>query len=157
MPSKFSSLPLFLFAAILLAGSSSPFAAAAPKPIPVPTPAASPAAASCAAGSTVTANVAALDQPYMLNRLGPAMQQGTFLMYSLGASFGLGAEAGQITAGLFGAVTVEPPKAEYYRSQITRADLLLAIDRSKGNNGFTPDGHPILNYSAVYPPTSPRA
>src|SRR5947209_6043490 len=76
MPSKFSSLRLFLFAAILLAGSSSLFAAAAPKPIPAPTPAAKADAASCAAGNTVTANVAALDQPFMLNRLGAAMPQG---------------------------------------------------------------------------------
>jgi hypothetical protein len=86
-----------------------------------------------------------------------APEEGTFLLYSLGASFGLGVEAGQITEGLFGAVTVEPPKAEYYRSQITRADLLLAVDRSKGYNGFTPDGHPILNYNASYPQGHPRA
>jgi hypothetical protein len=261
-----------LFTAILLAGSSSLFAAAAPKPIPAPTPAGSAAAVSCAAGNTVTANVAALDQPYMLNRLGAAMPQGmvfalmtdvvnlsgqscskvacqagavrlradkrprpmvlrvnqgqclkinftnllaktpgplevatraaslhvsglelvtgisddgsyvgknasslsdpvppgtlktynlyakeegTFLFYSMGSTFG--AEGGQLSEGLFGAVNVEPPKAEYYRSQLTRADLLLAVDRSKGNNGFTPDGHPILNYNATYPASDARA
>ena len=80
-----------------------------------------------------------------------ATAEGTFLLYSLGSSFGNGSEAGQITAGLFGAVNVEPPKAEYYRSQITRADLLLAT------TGFTPDGHPILDYNKVYPAGNPRA
>ncbi len=85
-----------------------------------------------------------------------AAEEGTFLLYTTASTFGAGSEGGQITAGLFGAVTVEPPNAEYYRSQITRADLLLSINRSKGNNGFTPDGHPILNYNAVYPPGHPR-
>lgn len=83
-----------------------------------------------------------------------AAEQGTFLLYSMGAPFGSGAEAGQITDGLFGAVTVEPPQAEYYRSQVTRDELVQAIDRTKGNNGFTPDGHPIINYAARYPPNT---
>src|SRR5689334_6317746 len=65
-----------------------------------------------------------------------AAEEGTFLLYTGGSTFGVGSEGGQITAGLFGAVTIEPPNAEYYRSQITRADLLLSIDRSKGTNGF---------------------
>ena len=109
-------------------------------------------------GSYVGANNTSLTAPNAFKTYSLyAKEQGTFLMYSLGASFGNGAEAGQITDGLFGAVTIEPPKAEYYRSQITRAELLLAIDHSKGNNGFTADGHPILNYNAVYPPGSPRA
>ena len=272
MPRKFSSRRFISFAATLLVSLWSIGSAAAPKP--APTPAGKTAAVACAAGNTVTANVAALDQPFMLNRLGAAMPQGmvfalmsdlvrssdgqscskvacqagqvrlrsdkrprpivlrvnqrqclkinftnllattppsplqpvtraaslhvsglelatsiaddasnvgknasslsgpvppgssraynlyaaeegTFLLYSMGATFG--SEAGQITQGLFGAVTVEPPNAEYYRSQVTRADLLLAVDRSKGNNGFTPDGHPILNYNATYPPSHPRA
>jgi hypothetical protein len=86
-----------------------------------------------------------------------AAEEGTFLLNTMGSTFGVGSEAGQQTDGLFGAVTVEPPNAEYYRSQVTRADLLVAVDKTKGNNGFTPDGHPILNYNAVYPPGTPRA
>jgi hypothetical protein len=86
-----------------------------------------------------------------------AAEEGTFLLNTMGSTFGVGSEAGQQTDGLFGAVTVEPPNAEYYRSQITRADLLLAVDITKGNKGFTPDGHPILNYQAVYPSGTPRA
>lgn len=83
-----------------------------------------------------------------------AAEQGTFLLYSMGAPFGNTPEAGQITDGLFGAVTVEPPQAEYYRSQVTRDELVQAIDRTKGNNGFTPDGHPIINYAARFPPNT---
>jgi hypothetical protein len=86
-----------------------------------------------------------------------AAEAGTFLLNTMGSNFGVGSEAGQQTDGLFGAVIVEPPNAEYYRSQMTRADLLLAVDKTKGNNGFTPDGHPILNYQAVYPAGHPRA
>ncbi len=86
-----------------------------------------------------------------------AAEEGTFLLNTMSSIFGAVGQAGQQTDGLFGAVTVEPPNAEYYRSQITRTDLLLAVDKSKGNNGFTPDGHPILNYQAVYPSGSPRA
>ena len=76
MPGKFSSPRFVSFAAILLTGFLSLCAAAAPKPIPAPTPAGSTAAVACSAGNTVTANVASLDQPFMLNRLGAAMPQG---------------------------------------------------------------------------------
>ncbi len=50
-----------------------------------------------------------------------AVDEGAFL-----ASSGAGDENGQLQAGLFGAVNVEPEGAEYYRSQVTRDDLQLA-------------------------------
>ena len=53
--------------------------------------------------------------------------EGVFLLYSAGTDVttnnsggGLG---GQLSAGLFGSVVVEPPQSEWYRSQVTKADL----------------------------------
>jgi manganese oxidase len=72
-----------------------------------------------------------------------ASQVGTFLLYSMGATFDAAALAGQISAGMFGAVHVQPAGAEYYRSQVTNADLQLATN---------PDG--TINYDAHYPSTT---
>jgi len=88
-----------------------------------------------------------------------ASEEGTFLLYSGGSTFGTsGNTAGQLTAGLFGAVNVEPAQAEYYRSQVTAADLQLACQRQNPNDPNSPcqttaDGHLIINYDAVYPAT----
>ena len=81
-----------------------------------------------------------------------AEKTGTYLLYTLGDTSTTGEQLGQ---GLFGAVNVEPKGAEWYRSQVTAEDLALAIDKTKGNNGFTPLGQPILNYDAKYP-SGPR-
>ncbi|MGH9824063.1 MAG: hypothetical protein ACREDR_12520, partial [Blastocatellia bacterium] len=51
----------------------------------------------------------------------------------------------QLLQGLFGAVNVEPAGAEWYRSQVAKEDLDLAT------TGHTPDGHPVINYDALYP------
>jgi hypothetical protein len=77
-----------------------------------------------------------------------AQHEGTFLLYSEGDSNTTGQ---QLFQGLFGAVNVQPEQAEWYRSQVTQEDLELAIDRTKGNNGFTPARQPIINYNALYP------
>ena len=45
---------------------------------------------------------------------------------------------------------VEPAGAEYYRSQVTADDLFFATTAT------TADGHPVINYAAVYPATDPR-
>jgi manganese oxidase len=82
-----------------------------------------------------------------------ATAEGTYLLYSMGAPM----RTGQITAGLFGAINVQPKGAVWYRSQVTQQDLDLARDRTKGANGFTTLGQPIINYNAVYPPGNPRA
>ena len=72
-------------------------------------------------------------------------------MYSTGATTGGEADGGTLAEGLFGSVNVEPKGAEWYRSQVTAADLNLA------KTGTTPGGQPIINYDAVYPTGHPRA
>ncbi len=53
-----------------------------------------------------------------------AKAEGTFMLYSAGGDW-----AGQLQAGLFGAATVEPTHAQWYRSQVTHDDLELAAYR----------------------------
>jgi hypothetical protein len=80
-----------------------------------------------------------------------AEAEGTFLLYSTAdtSSGGLG---GQLTAGLFGAVNVEPEGAEWFRSQVTHDDLALATQRDpSGKPRTTPDGQPLLDYTKKYP------
>ena len=60
-----------------------------------------------------------------------AETEGAFLLYSTGADVGTSGDfGGQLSQGLFGAVTVQPRGAEWYRSQVTRADLDLATWRA---------------------------
>ncbi|HEX3531717.1 MAG TPA: copper oxidase [Thermoanaerobaculia bacterium] len=79
-----------------------------------------------------------------------AEAEGTFLLYSSADTYsnGLG---GQLSAGLFGAVNVQPRGAEWYRSQVTREELELATKRVDGKPQHTPDGQPLLDYAAIYP------
>lgn len=74
-----------------------------------------------------------------------AEREGGYLIHSMGAVTGGEGDGGQINAGLFGAVAVQPANAEWYRSQVTREDLELAT------TGTTSTGHPIVDYNAVYP------
>lgn len=75
-----------------------------------------------------------------------ATAEGAFLLYSTAANVGLQlGYGGQLMDGLFGSITVQPEGAEWYRSQVTAADLELATE------GSTPLGQPIVNYDAVYP------
>jgi hypothetical protein len=71
-----------------------------------------------------------------------ARAEGSFLLYSMGDTSSVGSH---ITNGLFGALNVQPDGAEWYRSQVTQADLKLVT------TGTTADGHPIINYNANYP------
>jgi manganese oxidase len=52
-----------------------------------------------------------------------AKEEGTYLLYTMGDT---SSEGNQLTQGLFGALNVQPAKAEWYRSQVTAADLALA-------------------------------
>jgi hypothetical protein len=70
-----------------------------------------------------------------------ATAEGTFLLYSMGAPM----RTGQITAGLFGAINVQPKNAEWYRSQVTQLDMQTA------SNGTTPGGQPKINFDKTYP------
>jgi hypothetical protein len=72
-----------------------------------------------------------------------AAEEGTNLLYSTTADFN-GFNTDQLTLGLFGAVNVEPVGSEWYRGQVSQADLRTAT------TGHTPDGHPILNYDATF-------
>lgn len=74
-----------------------------------------------------------------------AEREGAFLLYSTAATTGGEGDGGQMSAGLYGGVTVEPRGAEWYRSQVTAADMALATV------GTTPAGQPIIDYNAVYP------
>ena len=80
-----------------------------------------------------------------------AQHEGGYVMYSTDTIGGEG-DGGQQSAGLLGAINVEPPNARWYRSQVTQNDLQLATV------GTQPDGvHPKINYEAVYPVGNPQA
>jgi hypothetical protein len=99
-------------------------------------------------GSFVGANRSSLVGPSeRIDYLLRAPAEGAFLMYSAAAnaltSDSGGGLGGQLSAGLFGSVVVEPRSSEWYRSQVTKVDLDAVTVRR------TPDGHPVLNYGAL--------
>jgi hypothetical protein len=55
-----------------------------------------------------------------------AVREGTYFAYSTGASVGGEGDGGQLGAGLFGAVNVQPRGAKWYRSQVSHSDLEAA-------------------------------
>ena len=67
--------------------------------------------------------------------------EGVFLMYSTGTDVMTGNSGGgfggQLSAGLFGSVVVEPRSAEWYRSQVTKLDL----DAATFNANAMPSGY----------------
>ncbi|WP_437874789.1 copper oxidase [Sorangium sp. So ce513] len=74
-----------------------------------------------------------------------ADREGTFLFHSGVPIAGGGEGDGALTVlGLFGAVTVEPPGAVAYRSQVTAEELKAA-----SYSGTNPDGTPLINYDAM--------
>jgi hypothetical protein len=79
-----------------------------------------------------------------------AQREGGNVMYSTDTVGGEG-DGSQQSAGLFGAINVEPKGARWYRSQVTHDDLQFV------KVGQTADGHPIVNYEAVYPTGHPLA
>ena len=52
-----------------------------------------------------------------------AEKEGGHLLYSTAATTGGEGDGGSLPMGLFGAINIEPRGAEWYRSQITEADL----------------------------------
>src|SRR5215216_1806671 len=80
-----------------------------------------------------------------------ATREGNNLMYSTAATTGGEGDGGTLSEGLFGSVNVEVRGAEWYRSQVTAADMTLA------KTGTTAGGQPIINYNAVYPVGHPKA
>ncbi|MEA2602250.1 MAG: manganese oxidase [Acidobacteriota bacterium] len=79
-----------------------------------------------------------------------APKEGTYTFYSTGAMTGGEGDSGSISAGLFGAVNVEPAGSVWYRSQVTRDDLDLA--RTDTHNPAV-DSFPTINYAKNYPNT----
>src|SRR5215468_12149282 len=103
-------------------------------------------------GSNVGANASSLAAPgekrtYNLY----AEREGMNFLYSPAAQTGGEGTGGTLPFGLFGSVNVEPVGAEYYRSQVTHADLQTATV------GTARTGQPFLNYDAVYGSGSPQA
>ncbi|MFQ5502721.1 MAG: copper oxidase, partial [Phycisphaerae bacterium] len=80
-----------------------------------------------------------------------AEREGTHHLYSAAATIGGEGDGGSLSAGLFGAINVQPQGAEWYRSQVSRSDLDLATF------DFTLAGHPIIDYDAIYPAGHPLA
>src|SRR5215216_5025191 len=81
-----------------------------------------------------------------------ATREGNNLMYSTAATTGGEGDGGTLSEGLFGSVNVEVKGAEWYRSQLTAADMALAtVKNADGTPKKTLGGQPILNYDAVYP------
>jgi len=72
-------------------------------------------------------------------------REGAFMIHSMGAIAGGEGDGGSISAGLFGALNVEPRGSTWYRSQVTEADLAAATTLSG-----TVDGYPQINYGARY-------
>ena len=70
--------------------------------------------------------------------------EGAFLVSNDGAVFGGEGTAGNSGVGLFGAVTVQPKGARFYRAQVTEEEMRLAT------TGITRSGQPIINYEAIY-------
>ncbi|HSE18589.1 MAG TPA: hypothetical protein VLB46_16155 [Pyrinomonadaceae bacterium] len=93
-------------------------------------------------GSNVGTNVPSLVPPggstiYTLS----ATREGNNLMYSTAATTGGEGDGGTLSEGLFGSVNVEPVGAEWYRSQVTAADMTAA------KTGATAGGQPLLDYN----------
>ncbi len=93
-------------------------------------------------GSNVGANAPSLVTPggstiYTLF----ATREGNNLMYSSAATTSGEGDGGTLSEGLFGSVNVEPAGAEWYRSQVTAADMTAA------KTGATAGGQPLLDYN----------
>ena len=85
-------------------------------------------------------------------------REGNNLMYSTAATTGGEGDGGTLSEGLFGSVNVEARGAEWYRSQVTQADMALAtVKNADGTPKLTPGLQPIINYDAVYPAGHPKA
>jgi manganese oxidase len=72
-----------------------------------------------------------------------AQKEGGYVMYSTDTVGGEG-DGGQQSAGLFGAINVEPFNSRWYRSQVTKNDMDAATV------GSTTAGQPLLDYEKTY-------
>lgn len=83
---------------------------------------------------------------------GVGVSEGVFLLYSTGANIGYAdGFGGQLMQGLFGSLMIEPPTAEYYRSQVTKADLDAATftaGQLPAGMTLTPKGSPQETFTS---------
>ncbi len=94
-----------------------------------------------------------------------AEKEGAYVITS-GPNLGGEGGAGAIASGLFGVLNVEPTGSTWYRSQVTRAEMVMALNISVDKTsvecstdgfefdpepGYTCAGQPVLKYDAVYP------
>ncbi|HYJ86727.1 MAG TPA: hypothetical protein VEW46_11770, partial [Pyrinomonadaceae bacterium] len=70
-----------------------------------------------------------------------ASKEGNNLMYSTATTTGGEGDGGTLAEGLFGSVNVEPRGAEWYRSQLTAAEMTAATI------GTSAKGQPLLDYN----------
>ncbi|HEX8150542.1 MAG TPA: hypothetical protein VF591_25385 [Pyrinomonadaceae bacterium] len=92
---------------------------------------------SLASAGAAPANMPPSTQTYTLY----AKAEGTYLLYTTGDTSTQGL---QLQRGLFGALNVEPEGAEWYRSQVTAAELALANSAPAGK-------HPVIDYAKKDP------
>ncbi len=76
-----------------------------------------------------------------------AEHEGTFLAYSMGASFGGEGHGGSTVHGLFGAINVEPAGSNWYRSQVTSKVMQQVVTGQVADPAAS--NPPILNYEAT--------
>ncbi|MDH3531388.1 MAG: hypothetical protein OEO82_00585, partial [Gammaproteobacteria bacterium] len=89
-----------------------------------------------------------------------ARKDGAFVGTSYGHTLGGEGLGGTTASGLFAVLNVNAKGAGFFRSQLTNEELLLAVNATSlescpSTPGFTCQGHPILNWLAVYPDASP--
>jgi hypothetical protein len=108
-------------------------------------------------GSWVGRNTSSLTPPGSTNTYTYyASDENVFMITNMANTTGSEGSGGSLTFGLTGVVIVEPgipgtlsAAAEYYRSHVDNEVMNLAT------TGTTADGHPIINYNAVYPNVEP--
>jgi hypothetical protein len=94
-----------------------------------------------------------------------AEHEGGFKLSNPCAAIGGEASGGNSGLGMWGVVAVQPKDARIYRSQVYEEELRLAADKvdndtlALGPDGLvdatTDQGHPIIDYEALYPDQQP--
>ncbi|WP_242521808.1 hypothetical protein [Motiliproteus sp. SC1-56] len=86
-----------------------------------------------------------------------AEKEGSFVLSNPSAAIGGEATGGNNSIGLFGVVTVQPPEASFYRSQVYEEEMRLAADADLDGlvDATTAQGHPVIDYEALYPNQEP--
>ncbi len=86
-----------------------------------------------------------------------AEHEGSFKISNPAAAIGGEASGGNNGLGMWGVVAVEPANARVYRSQVYEEELRLAADADLDGlvDNTTTQGHPIIDYEAIYPNQEP--